>query len=221
VPDEFDCQAHCLSREFIYRLIIPKSNIPAPGGLFSIMPISELGRSHFLLNQNIEFNIENAAQGCLALASEHDFATFCHDNQVSKIRTIEEFAVTKLNLEAHEEFDQHYKNVDIYEFYVRGKSFLNGQILKMASCITSLAIGNMSLCELKRVVADASPANWKDSHLNLTPNGLYLLGVHYDSDDLVFGKTKKAPPLEEDDYDLEFSAKEDLEEAEEEKQQSS
>lgn len=129
VPIEFDCQAHAKTREYIYRLVVPKPNVQVPEGDLSLLPISELGRCHYHRDTlNNPFDLDRAAEATKLLVGRHDFASFCSDNHVSKVRTVEEVAINQLELDTHEQFDPNYKNVNIYEFYVRGRSFLFGQV---------------------------------------------------------------------------------------------
>lgn len=131
MPTAFDCQAHAKTREYIYRLVVPKPTVLVPEGDLSLLPICELGRCHFHRDpSNNAFNLDKAVEATKMFVGRHDFGSFCSDNPVSKVRTVEEVAVNKLEIETHEEFDPLYKNVDIYEFYFRGRSFLFGQASK-------------------------------------------------------------------------------------------
>lgn len=83
----------------------------------------------------------------------------------------------------------------------------------------------MSLEQLANLVKNPLPNAWHNS-LQLSSSGLYLIGVHFDSEgkmlqhslqvaynlitfiafcsDQSFGTTKPPIPLEEDDFDLNF-----------------
>ncbi|KAI1283171.1 tRNA pseudouridine synthase-like 1 [Halotydeus destructor] len=204
VPLSFDCVNHATDREFVYRLIIPKSSVSAAAGYESLLPIGELGRCCYMVEpKKLDFDLQLANSLATKLKGTHDFSSFCHDTPtVSKTRNIEDFEVNKLDLEAHEEFDPLYKNVNIYEFYVRGRSFVSHQIPNMIGSITAAATGLMPPSNFQELLDNPSPINPNRFALTLPTSGLYLIMTHYDEKDLKFDEIRPAQPPETEDFDI-------------------
>lgn len=94
--------------------------------------MGELYRCGYLVNpENAHFKLDVAEQLVAQFKGKHDWSSFCLDNSLNKVRPIDVFEVNKLDLSTHQEFDEMYKNIDIFEFYLRGRSFLFGQVITL------------------------------------------------------------------------------------------
>ena len=181
VPFEFDCRHHATAREYIYRVAIPKLDADLSNGPEALYPISELYRAAYLTKpERLAFDINLANDACNQLKGRHDYSSFCLDNELSKVRTVDEFEVTKLDLSTHVEFDENYKNIELFEFYIRGRSFLCNQISKMVSAVTAIATHQEPTTFVDHLMREPSHLKWKEEYFVMPTHGQYLIGVHYE-----------------------------------------
>jgi len=195
VPYAFCVRKSAIARSYMFRFAFLKPESPLNslhGSISSHIPIHELNRSLAMRMPNIE-KMREAAR---LFEGEHNFLSFM--THTTSTRKEMEFNPNKPNKIVYECFLEpagagHMSKVDplaghyeIWEFFIRANSFLYNQVRRMVGILISVGTGRLTLDDVRYMLDNPSREISKNEKyaIIVPPQGLYLVNVHYDEEDL-------------------------------------
>ncbi|KAG5317101.1 PUSL1 protein, partial [Acromyrmex heyeri] len=178
VTRDFHVRIACKSRTYLYRFMIPKicgeQRISLP----------EIIHTYHLRSYN--FDIDRARRGTQLLMGTKDFTTFSAkvttDRKIQYVRALQAFTLEEA--QPLMPFDPLSKNFTYFHFICKAKSFLYNQVRRMVGALIALGLGKITEKDITVMLQVPSHHNWNPCITPVPPNGLYLLNVEYDLDEL-------------------------------------
>ncbi|KAL0134245.1 hypothetical protein PUN28_001204 [Cardiocondyla obscurior] len=178
ITHDFHSRRSCKSRTYLYRCMIPRINDEHR------IPIPEATHTHFIRSEN--FDIERAKRGTQLFMGTKDFTTFSARNvtnrKIQYVRALDTFTLEEA--QPLMSFDPLSKNFTYWHFICKGKSFLYNQVRRMVGALIALGLGKITEKDITVMLQVPSHSNWNPRITPVPPNGLHLLNVEYDLDEL-------------------------------------
>ncbi|RWS29344.1 pseudouridylate synthase-like protein [Leptotrombidium deliense] len=178
---------HALSRTYVYRIAVVKKPIHSKTDvdLTSLLPIDELYRCLPVCSPQGYLDIAKMQEVCDLFIGTHDFTSFrspqIRDTRPSE-RTIYECFLRFIPDTYLNGCDPAYKNIDIIEIVIKGKSFLYNQVRRMVGALIAVGKGKNTVEEIRSFLHE--PGSGKGKIIVPPPDGLYLANIEYDTNGL-------------------------------------
>ncbi|XP_018402782.1 PREDICTED: tRNA pseudouridine synthase A, partial [Cyphomyrmex costatus] len=197
ITHDFHVRFSCKSRTYLYRFMIPK--------IYEEQRISlpEIIHTHCLRSHN--FDIDRVRRGIQLFMGTKDFTTFSaqttSDRKIQYVRALQAFTLEEA--QSLMPFDPLSKNFTYLHFTCKAKAFLYNQVRRMVGALIALGLGKITEKDITVMLQVPSHRNWNSCVTPVPPNGLHLLNVEYDPDELrrctilQEEEQQKAPQLEE------------------------
>ncbi|XP_029165134.1 tRNA pseudouridine synthase-like 1 [Nylanderia fulva] len=206
VTYDFHSRYSCKSRTYIYRFMIPK--------IQEEQRISLVEMNHTFHLRAYNFDIDRARRGIQLFMGTKDFTTFsAKDEKTQKryVRSLQSFTLEEA--QPLMPFDPLSKNFTYWHFVCSGRSFLYNQIRRMVGALFALGLGKITEKDITVMLQVPSHHNWNPRVTPAPPNGLHLLNVEYDPDEL-----KRCTIIEEQEEKLQLEEQEQELQLEEQRQ---
>ncbi|KMQ84869.1 trna pseudouridine synthase-like 1-like protein [Lasius niger] len=190
----------------MYRFMIPKVS--------KEQRISLVEMLHTFHLRAYDFDIDRARRGIQLFMGTKDFTTFSARNETRQIRYVR--SLQSFTLEEAQPlmpFDPLSENFTYWHFICSGRSFLYNQIRRMVGALFALGSGKITEKDITVMLQVPSHHNWNPRATPAPPNGLHLLNVEYDADEL-----RRCTILEEQEEKLQLEEQEQELRLEEQKQ---
>ncbi|XP_070160752.1 tRNA pseudouridine synthase-like 1 isoform X1 [Polyergus mexicanus] len=202
VTYDFHARHSAKSRTYIYRFMIPKE--------FQEQRISLAEAIHTFHLRAYDFDIDRAKRGIKLFMGTKDFTTFSAKNEtkhkIQYIRSLHSFTLEEA--QPLMPFDPLSENFTYWHFLCSGKSFLYNQIRRMVGALFALGLGKITEKDITVMLQVPSHYNWNPRVTPASPNGLHLLNVEYDSDELrhctILEEQKEKLQLVEQEQELQL-----------------
>lgn len=201
VTKDFHARYSCKSRTYMYRFMIPK----VPGE--QRVPLVDAQHTFHL--RAYDFDVDRAKRGTQLFMGLKDFTTFSAksvDNNNSKIRYVRSLqAFTLEEAQSLIPFDPLSENVRYWHFTCKSRSFLYNQVRRMVGALIALGLGRITEKDITVMLQVPSHNNWNSRIVPVPPNGLHLMDLEYDQDEL-----KNCTILEEQTQELQSKKEQEL-----------
>ncbi|CAK1552621.1 unnamed protein product [Leptosia nina] len=206
VNDDFSARHNAISRTYLYRFAVLKSDITPPEKLNVVQfaPIEEWKRCYF--SKQKEFDIERVREAAKLFVGYHDFTTFkkfdkLFENKNNR-RTIYSIDVRPGRPLVTSYTDNHINNdLEYWEVEIKGRSFVHNQIRRMIGSLIALGAGKININDLKLMLQIPSKHSWLSHVSSSPPDGLYLCNVEYNPQDLIY-EAESSDILQNEDREI-------------------
>ncbi|XP_012543313.1 tRNA pseudouridine synthase-like 1 isoform X2 [Monomorium pharaonis] len=185
ITNDFHARHSCKSRTYLYRFMIPK--IPTEQRI----SLPEAIHTHHL----------RVKRGIQLFMGTKDFTTFSAkaitDRKIRYVRALDNFTLEEA--QPLMPFDPLSHNFTYWHFTCKARSFLYNQVRRMIGALIALGIGKITEKDITIMLQVPSHNNWNPRVTPVPPNGLHLLNVEYDTDEL-----KNCTILEEQEEELQL-----------------
>ncbi|XP_072749865.1 tRNA pseudouridine synthase-like 1 [Anoplolepis gracilipes] len=207
VTYDFHVRASVKSRTYIYRFMIPK--VPEEHRI----SLAEAAHTYHLRTYN--FDIDRARSGTKLFMGTKDFTTFSAKTEtkhkIQYVRSLNSFTLEEA--QPLMSFDPLSENFRYWHFMCNGRAFLYNQVRRMVGALFALGLGKITEKDITVMLQVPSHHNWNTRITPAPSNGLHLLNVEYDLDEL-----KRCTILEEQEKKLQSEEQEQELQLEEQKQ---
>ena len=171
VPDSFRSRSAALSRHYMYRIALTRSDLH---------PIIEWRKCHFI---RPPFCLEKVKPVCELFQGTKNYASFCHKysekpSTYPTVRTIDNFSIRPGRSLLDTSYDPLYNEIEFYEIHVKARSFMYRQVRRMVAVVVAAAQNQMTVDEVQQLFDQ--PGIWNPKAQTVPPHGLYLLDVDYE-----------------------------------------
>ncbi|KYN31877.1 tRNA pseudouridine synthase-like 1, partial [Trachymyrmex septentrionalis] len=180
VTQDFHVRFACKSRTYLYRFMIPK--------ICGEQRISLPESIHTYHLRSYNFDIDRARRGIQLFMGTKDFTTFTAkainktNHKIHYVRALQTFTLEEA--QPLMPFDPLSKNFTYFHFTCKAKSFLYNQVRRMIGALIALGLGKITEKDITVMLQVPSHHNWNTHVTPAPPNGLHLLNVEYDLDEL-------------------------------------
>ncbi|KAI4494368.1 hypothetical protein M0802_009051 [Mischocyttarus mexicanus] len=178
VVEEFDARRIIKSKTYIYRFMIAKKYGDQR------IPISEMCHSYHLKSKT--FDIERMKRGTQLFMGLKDFRTFAGQSyklsNKQYVRYLNYLTIEKAQPLMH--FDELSANFDYWHIVFNSKGFLFNQVRRITSALLGLGVGKITEKDINTMLQVPSVKSWDPRLLVAIPDGLHLVKVDYDIDEL-------------------------------------
>lgn len=202
VRDDFNARYNAISRTYLYRLAVLKSDVILPENttIASCIPIEEWKKCHF--NRIRDFDIEKFKEGAKYLVGYHDFTTFKKFDKLKEYkhnrRQINSITVRPGRPVVTSYTSERDNAFDYWDIEINGRAFVHNQIRRMVGALCSVAIGKLAPSDIKLMLQIPSKHSWHSFIQTGPPDGLYLCNVEYKPEDLVYHEEQNQEEIKED-----------------------
>lgn len=152
VPSDFHARYSSKEKTYLYKIFLSKGNEP-------------LKRKYYhICSYNLD--IDKMQQACKKFLGEHDFTSFCVNNEQLKSNVREIYDI-------HLEVKNEGKEIDLY---VTGNGFLHNMVRSIAGTLIDVGRGRFDIDDIDRIFAEK---NHQKAGKTLDGYGLYLVKVIY------------------------------------------
>ncbi|XP_012543316.1 tRNA pseudouridine synthase-like 1 isoform X4 [Monomorium pharaonis] len=148
-----------------------------------------------------DFDIDRVKRGIQLFMGTKDFTTFSAkaitDRKIRYVRALDNFTLEEA--QPLMPFDPLSHNFTYWHFTCKARSFLYNQVRRMIGALIALGIGKITEKDITIMLQVPSHNNWNPRVTPVPPNGLHLLNVEYDTDEL-----KNCTILEEQEEELQL-----------------
>ncbi|XP_018362379.1 PREDICTED: tRNA pseudouridine synthase A isoform X2 [Trachymyrmex cornetzi] len=197
VTQNFHVRFACKSRTYLYRFMIPK--------ICGEQRISLPETIHTYHIRSYNFDIDRARRGIQLFMGTKDFTTFSAkaitDRKIHYVRALQAFTLEEA--QPLMPFDPLSKHFTYFHFTCKARSFLYNQVRRMIGALIALGLGKITEKDITVMLQVPSHHNWNPCITPVPPNGLHLLNVEYDLDELrhctilLEEEQEETPQLEE------------------------
>ncbi|XP_051173772.1 tRNA pseudouridine synthase-like 1 isoform X1 [Leptopilina boulardi] len=179
ITKQFHARHSALSRTYYFRFAVAKNS-----EIRNLSPISEMNRSTTIRLD--EFDIEKLRNGMKHFVGLRDFGTFSVEDKIIKTKVYRRilYEMTLEKAMPLVPFDPNVKDFDYWHLIIRGKSFVHNQIRRMVGALFGLASGRITEKELITMLQVPSKNSWNSRIATVPANGLYLVNVEYNPEEL-------------------------------------
>lgn len=157
-----------------------------------------------------DFDIDKARRGIQLFMGTKDFTTFSAKSITSRkiqyVRALHAFTLEEA--QPLMPFDPLSNNFTYWHFTCKGKSFLYNQVRRMIGALIALGLGKITEKDITVMLQVPSHHNWDPRVTPVPPNGLHLLNVEYDPDELrnctILEEQEEEPQSEERTRELQW-----------------
>ncbi|KYQ48977.1 tRNA pseudouridine synthase-like 1 [Trachymyrmex zeteki] len=178
VTKDFHVRSSCKSRTYLYRFMIPKICEEQR------VSLSEMIHTYHIRSYN--FDIDRVRRGTQLFMGTKDFTTFSTktrtDRKIHYVRALHAFTLEEA--QPLMPFDPLSKNFTYFHFTCKAKGFLYNQVRRMVGALIALGLGKITEKDITVMLQVPSHHNWNSRITSAPPNGLHLLNVEYDLDEL-------------------------------------
>lgn len=178
VTYDFHARHSCKSRTYMYRFMIPKE--------CDEQRISLVEMIHTFHLRGYNFDIDRARRGIQLFMGTKDFTTFSARDDTRKkryVRCLQSFTLEEA--QPLMPIDPLSENFTYWHFICSGRSFLYNQIRRMVGALFALGLGKITEKDITVMLQVPSHYNWNPRVTPAPSNGLHLLNVEYDPDELT------------------------------------
>lgn len=185
VPHWFHSRHLAQARSYLYRIAVLKQHLAlesiSRSSYRMYLPIAELNQC-FVVPQ---LDFARVHQAMELMSGTHDFRTFKNVSRVleQELRpTVKDITTFELRPSGRlsQFLDPNYENVDMWEFYIRSKSFLYRQVRRMVSAVMYAGTHPDGISSIQRMLENPHKDSW-DRKVNIVPPcGLFLTSIEYD-----------------------------------------
>ncbi|KAH0956719.1 hypothetical protein HN011_007830 [Eciton burchellii] len=178
VTNAFHARYCCKSRTYVYRFMTPK--------VFNEqrIPIIEGKHSHFIRSSN--FDIDRMKNAMQLFMGTKDFTTFSArtitNRKIKYVRSLQTFTLEETQPLMF--FDSLSENFRYWHVTCKARSFLYNQIRRMVGSLIALGLGKITEKDITVMLQVPSHNNWDSRVQVISPNGLHLVNVEYDMEEL-------------------------------------
>ncbi|XP_071574153.1 tRNA pseudouridine synthase A isoform X1 [Temnothorax nylanderi] len=202
VTNDFHSRYSCKSRTYLYRFMIPK--IPEEQRI----SLPEAIHTYHLRSYN--FDVDRARRGTQLFMGTKDFTTFSAkavtDRKIQYVRALQAFTLEEA--QPLMPFDPLSKNFTYWHFTCKARSFLYNQVRRMVGALITLGLGGITEKDITVMLQVPSHYNWNPRITPVPPNGLHLLNVEYNPDELrrctILEQQEEKPQSEEQIRELQL-----------------
>ncbi|XP_011707639.1 PREDICTED: tRNA pseudouridine synthase-like 1 [Wasmannia auropunctata] len=178
VTNDFHSRYSCKSRTYLYRFMVPK--------VCEEQRISLPEATHTYHLRSYDFDIDRAKRGTQLFMGTKDFTTFSSkvtDRKIQYVRALQAFTLEEA--QPLMPFDPLSKNFTYWHFTCKARAFLYNQVRRMVGALIALGQGKITEKDITVMLQVPSHHNWNNRITPVPPNGLHLLNVEYDPDELT------------------------------------
>ncbi|XP_078045621.1 tRNA pseudouridine synthase-like 1 isoform X2 [Augochlora pura] len=177
VTADFQARRYAKSRTYIYRFMIPKSDVPYG------IPIME--KSHTYCYRKENFNIEPVIRATRLFLGQKNFETFAAKSKregIKYVRTLNRFTVEKSS--PLMPIDPLTNNFEFWQIQCSSQSFLYNQVRRMVTVLLALGAGIITEKDILCMLQVPGHRHW-NRQLQVVPSlGLHLVNVEYSQEDM-------------------------------------
>ncbi|PNF18392.1 tRNA pseudouridine synthase-like 1 [Cryptotermes secundus] len=192
VPETFHARFSAKSRTYLYRLAVRNPDAPPINGNSSWMveiPFLEWNRCHFIQKVD-KFDVSLLKAAAALFPGTKDFRTFMGNKaklppDISTVKEMYRLDITPGTPLLGAEYSSCCSYYTFWDITCQARSFLYRQVRRMVGALISVAVGHISIEEIRYMLESPSKNSW-NSRINVVPPyGLYLVGVEYDPLEIV------------------------------------
>ncbi|XP_064460259.1 tRNA pseudouridine synthase-like 1 [Ornithodoros turicata] len=185
VPGWFHSRHLAHERSYVYRVAVLKPHLLEESAFKTTyrmyLPIAELNQCHVIP----QLNLDRVHEAMELMSGTHDFRSFKNVNRTHEQEmrpTIKEILTFQLRPSPRMSSfpDPNYENVELWEFYIKSKSFLYRQVRRMVSAALYASSGTHSLDSIRDMLRKPDKLSWDSRIIIVPPCGLFLSGIEYD-----------------------------------------
>lgn len=196
VTNDFHARYCCKSRTYMYRFMFPK----APGE--HRISLTESMHTYFVKNH--EFDVDRVKNAVKLFMGTRDFTTFSSrpitDKKILYVRSLQALTLEETQPLMH--FDPLSENFRYWNFTCKARSFLYKQIRRMVGALIALGLGKITEKDILVMLQVPSHHNWDTRIQVILPNGLHLVNVEYDAEELKLMTLEEPEEPEEEQQKL-------------------